>query len=42
MEIWNVTDLTNLNYEGKVVELPVFGRETHAGELIRINTDQCT
>ena len=42
MEIWNVENLTNLNYEGKVVEHPEFQRDTHFGELIRINADQCT
>ena len=43
MEIWeNVEDLTNLNYEGKLVEYPDFQGFTANGELIRINGDQCT
>ena len=42
MEVWNVEDLTNLNYEGNLVEYPDFKGETWYGELIRINADQCT
>ena len=42
MEIWDVEDLTNLNYEGKLVEYPDYQGWTYYGELIRINGDQCT
>ena len=42
MEIWNVEDLTNLNYEGNLVEYPDFQGDTLYGELIRINADRCT
>ena len=42
MEIWDVEDLTNLNYEGKLVEYPDIQFDTDYGELILINSDQCT
>ena len=42
MEIWeDVQDLTNLNYQGRIIEYPDFQGEPAYGELIRINGDQC-
>ena len=42
MEVWNVEDLTNLNYQPKLVEYMDFRGDNGYGELIRINADQCT
>ena len=42
MEIWDVEDLTSLNYQGRVIKYPDFQGDPLHGELIRINADQCT
>ena len=42
MEIWDVQDLTNLNYQAELIEYPEFQGETFRGEFILINGDQCT
>ena len=42
MEIWDVEDLASLSYQGRVIEYPDFQGKPIAGELIRINGDQCT
>ena len=42
MEIWEVEDLTSLNYQAELVEYLDLEGWTTDGELIRINADQCT
>ena len=42
MEIWDVQDLTNLNYQAEIVEDPDYQGDTEYGELILINDDLCT
>ena len=43
MEVWeDVQDLTNLNYQGRIIEYPDFRGDTYDGLLIPINGDECT
>ena len=42
MEIWDVQDSTNLNYQAELLEYPDYLGSTESGELILINGDQCT
>ena len=42
MEIWNVEDLTRLNYQATLTEYPDLPDGFSGGTFIRINADQCT
>ena len=41
IEIWDIGDLTNANYNGMITENSDQNGEYHYGELIRIDADQC-
>ena len=41
MEIWNIGDLTNANYNGVIIENSDLNGRYEFGELILIDGDQC-
>ena len=41
MEIWDIGDLTNANYNGMIIENSDVNGLNRYGELIRIDAGQC-
>ena len=41
MEVWDIGDLTNANYNGIIIENSGLNLRSYYGELIRIDGDQC-
>ena len=41
MEIWDIGDLTNANYNGVIIENSDLNSWYYGGQLIRIDGDQC-